>query len=418
MGITNFYKWIKSEYGNSIKTIDKECFDHVYIDMNYLLHMCSFNDDDLDFILRKIGTIIIDICIKTQPSSSLNIFCDGTSPFAKLLIQRERRFNTQDKKVLNFTPGTKFIKSIPDKLKKIFDIIKNQFVTDVNLDMLEPGESEIKIKNKILENYNKDKNKSHILVTNDADVILILTSHESFNKCNILLHNDILSINKLLNLHYEKYCNNNKKSVSYNFDFTFLNLFLGNDYLPKLHFVTNKNLWESYKYNLPLQKENYLVKFINSDIQINYDFLFDIFNTLLLKIGRNKIKKINKSYDNNIYKNYFDGLLWNLKMYNTGICEDYYYCCYTKKPIDILNLILYLFDKKNNLEYNIINKPICSELCCILILPEIGKDLIDFKYHDFIEKINKKYNIYDNKFHINKENLDLIIKEFNELEFV
>jgi 5'-3' exonuclease len=411
MGITNFYKWIKSEYSNCICPINKECFNHVYIDMNYLLHMCSFNDDDLDFILKKIGTIIIDICNKTQPSDSLNLFCDGTSPFAKLLIQRERRFNTTDKKVLNFTPGTKFIKSIPEKLKKILDIIKTQFVIDINLDMINPGESEIKIKYKILENHNKNKNKSHILITNDADVILILTSHESFNKCNILLHNDILSINKLLNTHIIKY----GKSDTYNFDFCFLNLFLGNDYLPKLHFVTNKNLWESYKLNLNYQVYKYLIKFVNNKVSINYDFLFDIFNTLLIKIGKNKIKKINIPYKNNTYKNYIDGIIWNLKMYNTGICTDYYYYCETKKPIDILNLILYLYDKKNNLDYDIINNPICSELCCILILPESGIDLIDSKYHNFIENINKKYHIYNNKFHINKENLNLIIKEFNKI---
>ena len=60
------------------------------------------------------------------------------------------------------------------------------------------------------------------------------------------------------------------------------------------------------------------------------------------------------------------------------------------------------------------NKPISSELCSILILPESGKDLIDNKYHKFINKINKKTNIYDKKFILTKNNIEFILEEFNK----
>ena len=423
MGITNFYKWIKTEYSNCIKPINNECYNHVYIDMNYLLHLCVYDCDDFNILMKKIETIILDVCIKTQPSDSLNIFCDGTSPFAKLILQRERRFNNSNilrstfdvepnmSNILHFTPGTTFIKSIPNKLKKLLHNIENQFNIQINIDVIDPGESEIKIKNKLLEYYNKDKNKSHILLTNDADVILILTSHESYNKCHILLKYDILSINKLINEHIKKY---GKSQFSY-LDFSFLNLFLGNDYLPKLYYVTNKNLWDSYKFNLDLMNDSkkFLIKFNNDNkIMINYDLLFYIFNILLIKISRKKF--INTEYNDEKYKNYFDGLIWNFKMYNIGICNDYYYYCKIKKPIDILNLIMYLSDKKNIYDdYNIENKPISSELCSIMILPESGKKLIDDKYHKFIDKINKKINLYDKKFILTKNNIEFILNEFN-----
>jgi 5'-3' exonuclease len=412
MGITNFYKWIKTEYSNCIKPIDEECYNHVHVDMNYLLHLCVYDCDNFDILIKKIETVILDVCIKIQPSDSLNIFCDGTSPFAKLILQRERRFNNNNSDILHFTPGTTFIKSIPDKLKKLLHNIENQFNIEINIDVINPGESEIKIKNRLLEYYNKDKNKSHILLTNDADVILILTSHESYNKCYILLKHDILSINKLINEHIKKY---GKSEYPY-LDFSFLNLFLGNDYLPKLYYVTNKNLWEAYKFNINLidDSKKFLIKFNNDNkIMINYDLLFDIFNTLLIKISRKKIN--NTEYIDDIYKNYFDGLIWNFKMYNIGICNDYYYYCKIKKPIDILNLIMYLTDKKNTYnDYNIENKPISSELCSILILPESGKKLIDDKYHKFIDKINKKINIYDKKFILTTHNIEYILCEFNK----
>lgn len=415
MGITNFYKWIKAEYSNCIKPIFDECYNHVYIDMNYLLHMCVYDCDNFDILIKKIETIILDICIKTQPSDSLNIFCDGTSPFAKLILQRERRFNKDNKEsmshLLHFTPGTIFMKSIPDKLKKTLNTIEKQFNIEINIDVIEPGEAEIKIKNKLLNNYYENKNKSHILITNDADVILILTSHESYNKCHILLKHEILLINKLINEHIKKY----GKSQYSHLDFSFLNLFLGNDYLPKLYYITNKNLWDAYKFNINLidDSKRFLIKFDNNKIMINYNLLFDIFNTLLIKISRKKIN--NTEYNDDIYKNYFDGLIWNFKMYNIGICNDYYYYCKIKKPIDILNLIMYLSDKKNKYDdYNIENKPITSELCSILILPESGKQIIDNKYHKFIDKINKKINIYDKKFILTKNNIEFILDEFNK----
>ena len=421
MGITNFYKWIKSEYSNCIKNIDNKCYNHVYIDINYLLHLCYHNSNDLNHMMNKMATIILDICVKTQPSDSLNLYCDGTSPFAKLLLQRERRFNMTDdsglnsglNSSLNFTPGTIFIKSIPAKLSKILDIIKNQFNIEVNIDVIEPGESEIKIKNKLLQNYYNNKNKSHILVTNDADVILILTSHESYKKCNILLYNDVLSIDQLINEHNKKF----GISEHPNLDFSFLNLFVGNDYLPKLAFTSIESLWNAYKFNINLlSKEKYLIKFNKyNEMIINYDLLFDIFNTIINKMSKVKLKKYNDIYDSEIYQNYFNGLIWNMKMYNTGYCNDYYYFCLMKKPIDIINLILFLSDKKTQIiNYNIINKPISSELCSILILPESGRNLIDNKYHKFIDKLNKKINIYDKNFKITKENISFIIDKFNK----
>lgn len=53
MGITNFYKWIKTDYANCIKPINGECYNHVYIDMNYLLHMCIYDCTNLDVLIKK-----------------------------------------------------------------------------------------------------------------------------------------------------------------------------------------------------------------------------------------------------------------------------------------------------------------------------------------------------------------------------
>ena len=406
MGITNFYKWIRMDYSNCIKTIGTNCYHHVYIDLNYLLHMCYYNCDDLDMILKKLITIILKICAQTQPFCTLNLFCDGTSPFAKLFLQRERRFNSKDEMSLNFTPGTTFITNLPQKLDKILEIIKIRYNIKINIDTHEPGEAEIKIKHQILKNYINNNKETHILATNDADVILILTSHESYKQCNILLYDDVLSISDLIKTHTDKY----GSSMFPYLDFSFLNLFMGNDYLPKLNLITVEKLWICYRNNLDLykDKDKYLINF-------NKQLLIDILNSVLCNINICRLKKIHEIYDEKSLENYFNGLIWNLHMYHNGICTDYYYMCITKKPIDILNLLMYVYSHKvtDKFIYNHINKPIPSELCSILLLPENGTYLIDEKYNEFIRDIKNDINIHDNKYKINKTDLDLILYKFN-----
>jgi hypothetical protein len=421
MGITNFYKWIKSSYNKCINPIGKKCYDHVYIDLNYLLHMCYYNCDNLDIVIKKLSTIILDICAKTQPRYTVNLYGDGTAPFAKLCIQRERRFSSKDELSLNFTPGTTFITSIPQKLAPILEIIKNRFNVKINIDTNEPGEAEIKIKYKILEHYKQNNISSHILATNDADVILILASHESYNRCNILLHDDVLSISQLIKSHTQKY----GMSLFPYLDFCFLNLFMGNDYLPKLNLITVEKLWLCYRNNLDLYQDKYLVKIESSNIIINKNLLIDILNSVICNINIGRLKKIHEHYDETLYENYFYGLMWNIYMYHNGICCDYYYMCNKKKSIDILNLLTYIYSHMNSVP-NVKNKsvnlqlsidktqPIPTQLCSILLLPQSGIHLIDEIYISFIQKIKNNINIHDDKYKINKTDLDIIMQKFNK----
>jgi hypothetical protein len=78
--------------------------------------------------------------------------------------------------------------------------------------------------------------------------------------------------------------------------------------------------------------------------------------------------------------------------------------------------VMYLYSNKlkDKLIYNEINKPIPSELCCILLLPESGKHLIDEKYNEFIAKIKKLIDIHDISYRINiKDSLKISIIQFD-----
>lgn len=407
MGITNFYKEIKLKYKEAFYLINKEVFEYLYIDMNCLLHKCTYNCISVEEIIKKIEFVILEITKKVQPTKGIYLFCDGTSPFAKLLLQRERRFSMEENLSLNFTPGTVFLKSLLEKLGNIIEILKTHLNINVIIDTLQPGESEIKIKNEILKNFNKNNTDKHILITTDADVILILLSHTSYKNCYVLDHDIILSLEKLYELHQKKY----NLLIDANIDFAFLSLLMGNDYLPKINLLTFDKLWESYRLNV---KNNKLINNINGKFILDLNLFINILNDIIGKIGKRYRLKLNTDPPEHL-KNYIDGLKWNIDMYINGICYDYHFIMKNKgNLVDILNLIVYLKNIDNNfldLERNIFNEPIESELCGILLIPYKSKHLIDKKYHTFLEE--NKY-IYDKSYNIDDKNLYRLIKKFKK----
>lgn len=410
MGITNFYKEIKLKYPDAFFSIFDEIFEFLYIDLNCILHKCTYNCENIDEIIKKITYTIFEICKKSQPTKCLYLFCDGTSPFAKLLLQRERRFSMNESLSLNFTPGTVFLKQLPSKLNDLINIIRLHLNIDVYIDSLNPGESEIKIKNKILENYSKNTEDKHVLITTDADVILILTSDISYKKCYILDHDILLSIEKLINLHKKEYNLLNNSHL----DFSFLNLLLGNDYLPKVSSINFNNLWESYSYNI--YNEN-LIQIKKNEFILNKYLLINILTDILGGLKKNVLTKIKnkKEYFNNLnILNYFDGLKWNFDMYINGKCNDYNFIIEDKNNINIINFIIFLntIDELHiDMKREIINKPINSELCGILLIPYQCKNLIDNKYHQFLDE--NKY-IYEKNFIMNIKNLKKIVNLFTK----
>ena len=434
MGIEGFHSFIEKDYPEAYHNINTttQLYHHVYIDLNYILHLCHFNSNDEVHLINKMSLLILDICAKTQPVISLNLYCDGTAPFAKMVIQRERRsINIKEsddiyKTSLNFTPGTKFIKELPKKLNKIIKIIREQFCIEVNVDSIEAGEAEIKIKNKLLELYNKNKTHNHLLVTNDADVVIILCATDTYKKSYILLRDKVLSMDRLIKEHFKIYFSNlahnishtSDKSDTINLDFVFLNVFLGNDYIPKISQISAKKLWECYRLNI--NEHKYLLKITKKDnkniFDINKQFLIDILNDCIAQIGRNKIIKNNTIYNKHDFDNYFKGILWTIDMYNVGKCNDYSYICENKKPIDILNFVLYLNSLEDiNMYIHHMIDPIPSILCGILLLPKDAQELIDEKYQDFMKDDDVKV-IYNKDFKITNDYLKKIVNKFNLYE--
>jgi hypothetical protein len=422
MGITGFYSWIETNYPGAFTEHSKNInyltkdntlvkkpifFNHIYIDLNYLLHMCTYNSPNIFVTIKKIETIILEICSKFHAIDSINICCDGSAPLAKLFLQRTRRL--QEARILrsenvsanlssidlknsslNFTPGSVFMETLHEKFSQMKEKIESSLNVRVNINNLNPGEAEIKIKYLINKHLDENPMSSHLLVTNDADVLLIISSTKFYKSIYVLLKNNvILSLNKLINEHSQKF----GSGIYPNYDFAFLNLLNGNDYLPKLRYVTTDKLWKAYKIKLRKHKGLILKKNIKSNFfEINNDFLIDILKSLGGMIGTNILKKT-KLYEYKIkdYESYINGLVWCFHMYFNGECRYNNYIYEGNSP-DPLLLMCHLIKYNINNSFSLNeSKSISNKLCSILLLPDIARQLIDDKYYQFMEKHSYLY---------------------------
>jgi len=405
MGITGFYSWITNNYpdafnlATNVNLATKPMFfNHIYIDLNYLLHMCTHNSPNIYFTLKKIETMILEICSKFHAIDSINICCDGSAPLAKLFLQRTRRLQEArtskdlnlENSSLNFTPGSVFMETLHEKLNNMKEKLESSLNVKVNINNLDAGEAEIKVKHLINKHLDLNPLSSHLLVTNDADVLLIITSTKFYKSLYVLLkHNVILSLDKLIKLNAKKY----GSGINPNYDFAFLNLLNGNDYLPKLRYVTTDKIWEAYRIKLRKHKGLVLKKNVKSEFfEINSEFLIDILKSLGGMIGTNILKKTKLyEYKKEDYANYVNGLIWCFHMYFNGECRYNNYIYEGESP-DPLLLMCHLIKYNINTCFNLTeSKPICNKLCSILLLPDIAKQLINEKYYKFMEKHSYLY---------------------------
>ena len=258
MGILNFNKWIKETYPGSIKKSWLTKYDYVYVDLNYCLHLSSYGVGSEEEMFNKLYILLNSIIDITEPQRGIIICADNVAPLSKLYTQRKRRSHgiktdVPDSELepglevtslatfttLNFTPGTMFMLDLGKKIEEYLDNIKKQLNIEIIVDIDEPGEAEIKLKAKIMENIKLGDEYTHIYVSNDADVVLLLVTLNNYKNIYICYNpyvysSSVLSINKLLELHVL----NVGKSINHGLDFMAIMLFMGNDYLPKVHFLT------------------------------------------------------------------------------------------------------------------------------------------------------------------------------------
>jgi 5'-3' exonuclease len=400
MGIKDFHKMIKQKYTECLKNYWLQSYDHVYIDINYILHFCSHKAKNETDVINRICNFFDFVCQELVPTKSLTVCTDGVAPLAKLILQRKRRLgtsrgleNSSNFSSLHFTPGTIFMTNLKKNLSNYFKYVENVYQIKINYLDHKIDEAELKLKYQLQCNAKENKNDTHIIVTNDADVIVMLTTLDkqyipnAFVFCKNNPQNEVISIGKMLELHTKEV----GMSLNYNLDFSVISILMGNDYIPKVGLADFEKLWKSYK-NICVLMPNGLV---NEKLEIDYKFFIKLLYGVI-ELSKNKM--INKVTMNSIcgkmYSNYFDGLTWCLHTYCTGKCIRYDYMYQCGEPPHPLGLIMNLNINNNLLKFNRdLCTPIDQSLYAILVLPDSASNLIDKKYHKFMKENDILYKV-------------------------
>jgi len=398
MGILNFHKSIKQKYPAAFRGHWYNSYDHVYIDINFALHYCSYGANNTQEIYNRLIKFIDGIIQEVVPTKSLVMCTDGSAPLAKLLLQRKRRL-TMSRKLdpnvecssLIFTPSTEFMNNLKKKLSNYFKYIEKAYVIDVEYLDGNIDEAELKLKYKMSENIKNNNHDTHVIVTNDADVVVMLASLEDYSNAYIFAKSnheiEILSIAKLLDLHTD----NVGTTLNSNLDFVAMSIMLGNDYLPKIAYVTFDKLWNGYKHVAKVYPEGLI---LDSNMTINKKFLVKLLLEIVFNTKKGFITNFTFSASHgSIYSNYFDGYTWCLHTYKTGICSRYNYMYGFQNGPHPLGLILNLELNDSLLKFNNELYPSLDPvLYAMLVLPKASMNLINTKYHDFLKGTNILYD--------------------------
>jgi hypothetical protein len=407
MGIKNFHQWLKEKYSNCFLKCNKMSrFDYIYIDINHLLHNSINNArSEREFVNRLYSTLDLLFC-NFIATKKVIIGIDGPSPYSKIILQRKRRslglskLDASKISSIYLTPGTKFMIKLDNyinkyisRLKQIYKYTKTEFEY---ISSVEPDEGEIKIFDRMKKNT--DPNCSHLVIGNDADIIILATAIKTITNINILIKNvkttEILSIDKIM----AQFClqvptiivsKNNWRS-----DFSIVSLMLGNDYLPKLVYIKYDSVWKSY-FDTIKENDDIKNKTIITNQKFNANVLAMFFNNVVLNIST-QFRKLNmKTYNKDQVINYLEGLLWCLHMYETGKCSMYDYTYNFSRSPTPAHIYHYLTKEDNN-EINIPTSnvsPIKNEIYTLLVMPKKAQQLIPHKYHNAME--NELKHLYE-----------------------
>ena len=246
MGIPVYFKTLISDYGDSILHKDKyDDINHLFFDLNCLIHPCVRGLSDENEIINKILSEIDKLILYTKVKHTIYLAIDGIAPKMKMRQQRmrrhksalERKYNKEPSWNTNaISPGTHFMNKLNIRLREKFCEYKNIILDDSD----NRGEGEHKILHYILNNNLEGKICIYGL---DADLIqLSLVSHkpnivllretteyniENTNSEYVYLKIDILKKHLLESFNIQRIVDE-KRLID---DYIFMCFLLGNDFM-------------------------------------------------------------------------------------------------------------------------------------------------------------------------------------------
>ncbi|VBB17783.1 XRN 5'-3' exonuclease [Yasminevirus sp. GU-2018] len=393
MGIANFQQYVKKVYSKACKQKwNGVTYDNLYIDLNHVLHHVCYLSKDINDLSARFKDYLRGIIIANTPKKRVYLAADGPAPMAKMMLQRKRRLDMvkaldgdidlKKNLNLNLTPGTDFMMKLERELAGFIRYIKEKYNLEVVTSITEADEGEIKVRHYLQKLQKRYPNETHLVYSGDSDVILLLFTCDDLSKIyQVIGKETIIHFGTMLDQHRELF----GKTDSDKLDFVFINLLMGNDYLPKVSYLKLENVWEAYK-TVSKRRPKGMVTLNGTNVQIDQLFVYDLLSIGAKKSPAHLLRRFKDSdlYESS-YENYVNGLYWCFGMYTTGSCSDYRYIYdHQTSPHVYGAMWSIIFNNK----YTITKTPsIDVDLYGLLLIPEKAKALLSKEQNLIAEKL-------------------------------
>jgi len=402
MGIPQFQQYIKKTYSDSCKkTWAGIKYDNLYIDLNHVLHHVCYLAVNLNDLLDRFREYLRKIIESTKPVKRIYLAADGPAPMAKMMLQRKRRLDTvktldtdddldlKKNLNLNLTPGTYFMTKLETQLKSFITYIEKKYGVEVITSITDADEGEIKIRHQVQKFQKRYPDETHLVYSGDSDMILLLFTCINLTKVYQIIGKDIIiHFGTLMSQHREIF----GSTDSTNHDFVFINLLMGNDYIPKMSLIKLESIWGAYKI-VARNRPKGLVSIQDSTMKIDQLFIHDLLYLTTKKSPKHLMNRFSPTdLSDSCYKNYVEGLYWCFTMYTTGYCSNYRYIYdHRSTPPHVMGAMWTIMF--NNTFTITKTDSIDVDLYGILLIPEKGRSLLSKEQNLIVEKLVKKHPI-------------------------
>lgn len=304
MGIPKYHKWLTERYPDAFAEAQEDSSDHVYVDVNALLHDCMRHATSEDGFFQQLFRKFDVLFATVSPARSAFLAVDGPASCAKCLTQRTRRRTHAQKDAKNkgkgkkgkgggkgtqgealsnnmLTPGVPFMARLTSAIEYyaasrmrpggVFERCTSVTVSGAQ----SIGEGEHKIVSQMLRNAASPAeagiDESHVIFSGDADIFLLSLVQSACRMVRVVSErqatNDDMYSNKRKRgmmlqvwnaevlagyIHREltggpSALSGTAAEADLRRDFALVSLLAGNDYLPELKCALKpQQLWERY----------------------------------------------------------------------------------------------------------------------------------------------------------------------------
>jgi len=393
MGIQGYNKFLQSAYRDAFVygRHQPRRYDHVYIDVNNLLHVAAHHSKSERTFFKKLFALLDSRLARTNPRHTVTLALDGPAPMSKTISQRRRRIrlsagaatplSADMSKLLKIgiTPGSQLALKIDRALeyyvaRRMLRRGQDALLYEIS-SMRVAGEGEIKLVKSIQQRLANSRfnGHSHCIVTEDSDALLLAmtlfgqgkgagcASNPEFQVF-VLSGNAVFSA-RLFDALLLSSLPRGASLDSARRDFIGLSAMMGNDYIfgSKLGV---KNSWRAYLelrgtyhfrdtslFLMPPDREpdGRKKKDVPANVKrpksgVNWHFLKQLARKLIdPKFDKLKVRGVSrldaKQKVKQVYE-YMYGVEWMMEMYFDGECSDFSYFSFTMGPENLDLLLL------------------------------------------------------------------------------